>query len=346
MRLFYQLFYLITLKLILDTERAGLLIKILVPSIGYAFFAKAGLNAVLVQLGKNHVKQATTFSDTLFFAIYPFFVLLIDGSWSPIALVLTYLLYRIQRLADVSIIEGDNQKYISKNNFFYGLLTAGILLFLISEPTLVPQKALTLALLSCCFFVTLIQNGRYFNLDVLIVQGGSLFSLALGTIHSTALMGNTRINYSIGKSIGELPFNVVGYHLSNLLHSGQIKFFKRNLEALMAILTIIYATGSFLLLLQQFNIDRLFGSVISSSLTFFVLIPLFIVNMYVTRRLQSIGQIKFGTVSQVLSNATAYFLFTNSSSATTLLAVYSLPFSVSSLIAFAKIFYDESRRYS
>ena len=43
--------------------------------------------------------------------------------------------------------------------------------------------------------------------DILIVQSGNIVSTVLGVIHSGRLSGLNLTNFTLGKSIGEFPFN-------------------------------------------------------------------------------------------------------------------------------------------
>lgn len=333
-RMVYQVVYLILIKFWLNEEDATKIISALVPLVGYAFFAKSGFNTILHGVKESDIKSRITFSDILFFIFYFIYAKIISTEVNSIILLLSFVQYRILVEADIKLLKGNVRSYTRLNNLFYVLLLFYLTLFIALDFE-INNQLISVIILSVFISVISILHGNIsFDKSISTVQIGGVVSLSLGTVHSTKLEGEELVNFTLGKAVGELPFNYLGYHLSNLLHTGYISFTSRARELILFAISLV--TGLVLFCLYVFGIDvAVFGeSYILIAFGFVCLFPLQYVNTYFTRRLHRSNLILEGTVIQFITNGLSILLLAYNIDSWRLYLIYAMTFSLGSSLAF------------
>ena len=332
-KVIYQFFYLITVKFLLDESQGSLLLETVVPTIGYSFFAKSGFNALLIHKNKKQSKDSFVFASLVFLLTYPFYLLIINGNYDFFNLIITFLLYGILCKADYELIFGNERNYQILSNYYYGVLITYVLALIFLELKIFMIGIhFNLIILGISIFIYFYYKPRL-DSKLLIIQAGGLLSTSLSTLHATFLTGNQLVNYFFGKAIGELPFNFFGYHLSNLIHKKKITFLNKKLEILFLVVCLIYSSYSIFGLLGVLNFSYYLSSAFSSSLLFLIILPLHILNTYVTRRFHAHDFIKLGTLIQIVNNVLALIFVYRVNTSSGLYFSYLFPMSFSSLIA-------------
>ena len=283
------------------------LIMIVVPALGYAYFSKSGINAVLINIKDlKSFNGAKALNDIIFALLYIPYLFVVGNSFNLHSFFLAYVSYSMLVYADKFLFFGTKKKYIFLNNLMYILLTIYVLTFnslaLNFNNELIYLFLLLILVISIFKIAVSTRNLK----DILIVQSGNIVSTVLGVIHSGRLSGLNLTNFTLGKSIGEFPFNFLGYHLSNFIHKNGLGDSKKNIYKVCYLVLALYV----IFFISQLSFYSFFKLTIGNNfmlilLIFTILFPLQIINTVFTRELQKNNLFSQGTLIQILSNSSA-----------------------------------------
>lgn len=313
-RVIFQIIYLYQLKFGLDLVSSNNLILIIVPALGFAYFAKSGINAVIIKLKDiNSFNGAKTFNDIIFILLYVPYLYMVGNDLSFISFLLTYLSYSILVYADKCLFFRTKKEYVIYNNVLYIILTIFVLFF---EKINFNINSNYIYLIFSIILLKSVLNVKINkeNLkDILIVQSGNIISSLLSVIHAGRLIGLNLTNFTLGRSLGEFPFNFFGYHFSNFIHKNGLGKKRKKIYNFSVILLAIYFVIFFgLFLFHNFFSQTIDNNLLLIFIIFILLFPLQIINTIFARQMQKNNFFTQGTIIQVVSNSTALlalFLF-------------------------------------
>lgn len=313
-RVIFQIIYLYQLKFGLDLISSNNLIVIIVPALGFAYFAKSGINAVIIKLKDiNSFNGAKALNDIIFILLYIPYIYMVGNDLSFISFVLTYFSYTILVYADKCLFYRTKKEYIIYNNILYITLTIFVLFF--EQMNFNVNSNYIYIMFSLIIFKSVFSikiNKENFK-DILIVQSGNIISSLLSVIHAGRLIGLNLTNYTLGRSIGEFPFNFFGYHISNFIHKNGLGETRKKIHNFSVILLAIYFLSFIgLFLFYNYFYENIGNNLLLIFIIFILLFPLQIINTILTRQMQKHNFFTKGTIIQVISNSTALvalFLF-------------------------------------
>lgn len=308
-RIFFQIIYLFQIKFGLDILDSNDLIRTFVPAIGFGYFSKSGINAIIVKIKDlDSFYGARALNDIIFVSLYIPYTYVVGYKLEFFSFVLSYFIYHMLIQADKFLFFGSKYKYIVYNNLLYVFLTLFVLLHVHIKNIISIDNKIIYLFLAIIFIISIkkIYVEKETIKNLIIVQSGNIVSTILGVIHAGRLSGLSLTNFTFGKSIGEFPNNFLGYHISNFIHKNGLNSYQNDIKKWCSIILAFYLIMFSVLILFDFNILLNISEKLLVIISLFLLLfPLQIVNTVLTRQLQKNSLFLEGTIIQIISNTSA-----------------------------------------